>query len=189
MPRDESPDHEPPSKSARKRAATALQELGVELAELPDSELEGLDLPDTLLQAIVTLRQLKSHGAQVRQRQYIGKLMRHIDAQAVQDKLAERKRRHDSEVRQFHRIEQWRDRLLAMPEEGVAALLREYPQADGAALKQLLERAGRDQPGLDRPGRDRLSRTRPAHEQGGQRPPAAARELFAWLRELMTPAS
>lgn len=166
MPRDESPDHESLSKSARKRAATALQELGVRLAELPENELDGLDLPETLLQALHALPQLKAHGARVRQRQYIGKLMRHIDAQAVQDKLAERKRRHDSEVRRFRRIEQWRDRLLATPAEGTAALLREYPSADGAALNRLLERV--------------------VHERRDDRPPTATRELFAWLRQLMT---
>ena len=168
MQQDETPEREPPSKSARKRAATALQDLGVQLSELRDAELEGLDLPDTLLQAIRTLRELKSHGAQVRQRQYIGKLMRHIDAQAVQDKLAERKRQHDGQIRQFRRIEQWRDRLLAAPAEGVPALLRDHPQADAAALQRLLDQA--------------------AHEQRAGRPPAAARELFAWLRELLTPA-
>ena len=42
------------------------------------------------------LRRLPSHGAQVRQRQYIGKLMRDIDPEPVLAKLAERKRRHDS---------------------------------------------------------------------------------------------
>ena len=59
-----------------------------------DPELDTLELPDTLSAAIRDLRRLPSHGAQVRQRQYIGKLMRKIDAEPLRAKLAERKRRH-----------------------------------------------------------------------------------------------
>ncbi|HEY5084103.1 MAG TPA: DUF615 domain-containing protein, partial [Rhizomicrobium sp.] len=62
------------SKSARKREAATLQELGVKLSALPDQEIKALDLPDNLFIALRDLRRLPSHGAQVRQRQYIGKL-------------------------------------------------------------------------------------------------------------------
>ena len=62
------------SKSARKREAASLQELGVKLSALPDQEIKALDLPDNLFIALRDLRRLPSHGAQVRQRQYIGKL-------------------------------------------------------------------------------------------------------------------
>ena len=67
------------SKSARKREAASLQELGVKLSALPDQEIKALDLPENLFVALRDLRRLPSHGAQVRQRQYIGKLMRNID--------------------------------------------------------------------------------------------------------------
>src|SRR5260370_712899 len=66
------------SKSARKREAAALQELGVKLSALPDQEIKALDLPENLFVALRDLRRLPSHGAQVRQRHYIGKLMRNI---------------------------------------------------------------------------------------------------------------
>ncbi len=78
------------SKSARKREAAALQELGVKLSALPDQEIKALGLPDGLFVALRDLRRLPSHGAQVRQRQYIGKLMRDIDPEPVLAKLAER---------------------------------------------------------------------------------------------------
>ncbi len=60
------------SKSARKRDAASLQELGVKLSALPDQEIKALDLPDSLFVALRDLRRLPSHGAQIRQRQYIG---------------------------------------------------------------------------------------------------------------------
>jgi ribosome-associated protein len=163
----DSADFEPerPSKSARKREATSLQDLGVQLSGLPDEDIEALDLPENLLAALRELRRLTSHGAQLRQRQYIGKLMRKIDAEPLRAKLADRKRRHDVEIRQFQQIERWRDRLLAEPGAALPELLEEHPHADRDLIERLLARAGR--------------------ERGEGRPPAAARELFAVLRRLM----
>ena len=124
-----------------------------------------MGLPDSLFVALRDLRRLPSHGAQVRQRQYIGKLMRSIDPEPVLAKLAERKQRHDKEIRHFQQIERWRDRLLSEPAVGVPELLKEYPQIDQAALLKLLDKAERE----------RLE----------QRSPVGARELFAFLRELL----
>jgi ribosome-associated protein len=154
------------SKSARKREAASLQELGVQLSALPDQEIKALGLPDSLFVALRDLRRLPSHGAQVRQRQYIGKLMRSIDPEPVLAKLAERKQRHDMEIRHFQQIERWRDRLLSEPAAGVEELQQAYPEIDKAALLRLLEKAERE----------RLE----------QRSPVGARELFAFLRQLLT---
>ena len=153
------------SKSARKREAASLQELGVKLAALPDQEIKALDLPENLFIALRDLRRLPSHGAQVRQRQYIGKLMRSIDPEPVLAKLAERKQRHDVEIRHFQQIERWRDRLLSEPAIAIEELIEEHPQVDRAALLRLLEKAERE----------RLE----------QRSPVGARELFAFLRQLL----
>src|SRR6202140_2893410 len=153
------------SKSARKREAATLQELGVKLSALPDQEIKALDLPDNLFVALRDLRRLPSHGAQIRQRQYIGKLMGDIDPGPVLAKLAERKQRHDLEIRHFQQIERWRDRLLSEPASGLDELLQEYPQADRATLAKLLEKAEKE----------RLE----------QRSPVGARELFAFLRQLL----
>jgi ribosome-associated protein len=152
------------SKSARKREAATLQELGVELAALPDREIAELDLPDKLSTALRDLRRLPTHGAQLRQRQYIGKLMRSIDPEPLLAKLKERKQRHDVEVRHFQKIENWRERLLNEP-AAVEELLDEYRAADRAELSRLLEKA--------------------AKERVEQRSPSAARELFAFLSRLL----
>jgi len=152
------------SKSARKREAATLQELGVQLAALPDREIAELDLPEKLTVALRDLRRLPTHGAQLRQRQYIGKLMRSIDPEPLLAKLKERKHRHDVEVRHFQKIENWRERLLEEP-DAVEELLDEYSAADRGELSRLLDKA--------------------AKERAEQRSPSAARELFAFLRRLM----
>jgi ribosome-associated protein len=79
---------ERPSRSARKRAAEALQKLGVRLLELKDTELLALTLPEELLAAVREARRLKRGPAQARQRQYIGKLMRDVDPLPIEHALA-----------------------------------------------------------------------------------------------------
>ena len=81
-----------PSKSAKKREYIALQKLGEELITLKQSELDSLPLDDGLLEAILEAQQMKAHGALRRQKQYIGKLMRHIDPEPLRIEMAKLRR-------------------------------------------------------------------------------------------------
>jgi hypothetical protein len=69
-----------PSKSQRKREAHALQALGAQLVALPRAHLARAELPDALRAAVVTAQSLRPHGARRRHLQYIGTLMRQLDA-------------------------------------------------------------------------------------------------------------
>ncbi len=81
-----------PSKSAKKREYIALQKLGEELITLKQSQLHGLPLDEGLLEAILEAQQMKAHGALRRQKQYIGKLMRHIDPEPLRIEMAKLRR-------------------------------------------------------------------------------------------------
>jgi ribosome-associated protein len=81
-----------PSKSARKREYIALQKLGEELLTLKPSELDSLPLEESLLEAVLEAKQMKAHGALRRQKQYIGKLMRHIDPEPLRIEMAKLRR-------------------------------------------------------------------------------------------------
>ena len=74
---------ERPSKSQRKRDAHALQALGAQLVALSPGYLARLQLPDALREAVLAAQGMRSHGARLRQMQYIGKLMRQLDAAAL----------------------------------------------------------------------------------------------------------
>lgn len=76
-------DGEEPSRSARKRESHELRDLGVELVGLRPERLASIDLPGFLLDAVEEARRLRSFGAQRRQAQYIGKLMRRLDDEAL----------------------------------------------------------------------------------------------------------
>jgi ribosome-associated protein len=170
------PEHPPeeeeparPSKSERKRAAHAAQDLGEALIRLRDGELDALGLPERLREAVRAARHIKSRAGGARQRQYIGKLMREIDLEPIRAALAAHSERDALETQLFKRAEGWRERLIV---EGDAAL------DELACLR----------PGLDLASfRRRIGAAR--HERSGglkARPGSpAGRELFRALRVLL----
>ena len=79
------PEQEPsPSRSAKKRHARALQELGMQFARLEPSVLSKLNLPPELLEALTMYAAITDREGSRRQMQYIGRLMRGIDAMTLQ---------------------------------------------------------------------------------------------------------
>ena len=158
-------DHDGPSKSARKRAAHAAQDLGEELIRMRDSDLEALNLPETLVDAVREARHITARGGGARQRQYIGKLMREIDLEPIHAFIASRSKIDARETERFKRVEAWRERLIV---EGAPAL----------------EELERWRPGLDRDEwARRLSAAREERARTGGTG-AASRDLFRALRAL-----
>jgi ribosome-associated protein len=159
-------EYERPSKSERKRRSDDLQALGEALIDLPQSELDALPLPDPLREAVMLARRITAHGGLYRQKQYIGKLMRKIDAEPIRAALDAKGERERVQALRFRRVEQWRDRLL---QEGAAAIehlrAESKVQIDIQVLGELVDRA-------------RAERAR-----GG--PPHSSRELFRVLREAL----
>ena len=78
---------ERPSRSARKRAAEHMQKLGVRLVALRESQLAALELPEELRTALREARRLRGQSALARQYQYIGRLMRELDAAPIEAAL------------------------------------------------------------------------------------------------------
>lgn len=153
------------SKSARKRAMTARQALGERLCALSPADIDRLPLEDgPLRDALLAARHVTSRSAGRRHRQYIGKLMRGIDPAPLAAALADLHRARAAESAALHETEALRDRLLAEGDDALPAVLTRFPAADRQHLRQLLRRARR--------------------EAGAGAPPAAARRLFRYLRDL-----
>jgi len=163
----EEDEYERPSKSERKRRSDDLQALGEQLIDLPQSELDALPLPENLREAVLLARRITAHGGLYRQKQYIGKLMRKIDAEPIRAALAAKRERERREALKFRRIEQWRDRLLSGGETAIEQLAREVAAPlDVHALGELVQRA-------------REERARGA-------PPHASRQLFRAIKEALS---
>jgi ribosome-associated protein len=152
------------SKSGRKREALRLQALGRELTALRPQQLEALELPDALLAALLDYQRFPSHGARRRQLQFIGRLMRELDASAIEDALADLRGESAGARYAFHQVEQWRERLLAEPET-LTDFLDAFPDADRQRVRLALQRVTK------------------APDESRQR--TAARALFRVLRDAM----
>ena len=127
-----------PSKTRRKRESEALQSVGEALIDLPPEALAEAPIPDKLREAVELARRLTKHGALRRQRQYIGKLMREIETDALDDFLAQRAELARAERRRFHALERWRDRILADGEPAVEECARALG-VDGVATDPTLD--------------------------------------------------
>ena len=131
-----------------------------------DSDLDGLNLPEILVDAVREARRITSRGGLARQRQYIGKLMRDVDPEPIRAYLASLNTISARDAERFKRVEGWRERLIV---EGAPAL----------------EELERWRPGLDR---DEWARRVSAAREERARTAAtgaAGRELFRALRALM----
>jgi ribosome-associated protein len=144
MSRSQQPDStapaSPPSKSQRKRDMTALQALGERLVELDPRQLAALDLPERLADAVTLARGVTRHEARRRQMQFIGRLMREVDAEPIEAALARLARGPAQEKARFAALERWRTRLLD-DAAALDAFVAEHPHVDARALATLVQRA------------------------------------------------
>ncbi|HYE37585.1 ribosome biogenesis factor YjgA [Methylocaldum sp.] len=153
------------SKSQLKRESAALQDLGQELIGLSREQLERLDLPAELMEAVRLGQSITERGALKRQRKYIGKVLRNIDAEFIQAGLAALKNESAEAVHRQHVVERWRDRMLAEGDAAVNEFLEANPGADRQKLRQLTRDARR--------------------ERDAAAAPRSARLLFRYLREVL----
>ena len=151
------------SKTQLKREMTALQDLGEELVNLSAHELERLPLPEKLQDAVTAARSITQRGARKRQLQYIGRIMRDVDAEPIRARLAELQSRSRQSASRLHHLERLRDRLLDVGDEAMDEVLQLFPDADRTHLRQLVREAHK--------------------EMQHNKPPHAARTLFRYLRD------
>lgn len=131
------------SKTQRKRQMLQLQDLGEELVRLTEAQLEELDLPERLLDAVLEARRISKFGALRRQLQYIGRLMRDVDAHAIADKLEAWRGTSREATAYLHLLERWRERLLN-EEDALAQLAHEHPGCDLQKLRTLIRNTRRE---------------------------------------------
>lgn len=155
----------PPTKGELKRQAQLVHDLADRLVAAPETLVEGLELPEKLHDAIALARRITAHGAALRQRQFVAKLMRSVDPAPIEAALAADAVAARHEAARFKRAERWRDRLVAEPPAS-EEFLAEFPEADRAELIRLVAAA--------------------SAERRATRSAGAGRELFRWVsRELI----
>jgi ribosome-associated protein len=157
-------DQDEISKSQRKRDLDELKKLGMELLEFSDDALRQLITEELLLEAFRTAKRITSNNARKRQMQYIGKLLKNVDATPLREAVNARNHQHLTHTGEFHKIELLRDKLILEGDGALPEVLACYPRTDRQHLRKLVRQA--------------------RNEQQSKQPARAARLLFRYLREL-----
>lgn len=150
------------SKTQRKQEMHELQELGEELVALPKDKLRQIELPENLRDAIIEAQRITAHGGRKRQLQYIGKLMRGVDAEPILQKMKQWQGQHAAETARMHQLENWRERLIKDP-QALSEFVTLYQGADVQHLRTLIRNAQK--------------------EALKNSPPKSSRELFKAVRD------
>ena len=152
-----------PNKEELKREHKALHTLGRELVELPESLFPTIPLSERVKDQIFAAKKFKKAALQ-RQLRFISTLMLAEDAGAIREALRLIKLPHKKDVEQFHRLETWRDQLIAEDTAVFNEILNAHPTADRQHINQLIRNANK--------------------EAKLNKPPKSSRMLFKYLQEL-----
>ena len=157
-----------PSRSQLRREALEVFELAERLVEQNDAQLLRLPLDDALRTLVRESQRITQQIARKRQVQYLAKILRREDdatLDALRHALEHAKSDSRRDTAALHRIEAWRERLIADGDTALAELLSAHPTADRQHLRQLARNA-----------KDERLHHKPLH---------AYRDLFRALRELL----
>ena len=152
------------SRSQKKRDSTALQKLGEAIAALPAAKRSQLPLTPDLAEAYTEFDRIREKEGRRRQLQYIGRLMREADGEAIQAAFENLGSKHNADMRVFHHAEKLRDAMLAQDEAVCSEITARWPDAAG----ELLELAAQAR-----------------QERASSRPPKSSRELFRRIHALL----
>lgn len=163
------------SRTELKRESTELQKLGEALIALRRDLFERLPLPESLVDALDQAARITNFEGRRRQMQYVGKLMRQLDEEAlaaVREALDEQHRGSARESLALHEAERWRDALIE-GDEAVQKWIAQHPGTDTQQLRALVRQARKDR----QPSQDEVSRGLvPRHGR-------AYREIFQMVKE------
>lgn len=117
-----------------------LQDVGAALVGLSAEQLARIELPETLREAIVACRRITRHEARRRQMQYIGRLMRGVDAAPIVEQLRALSEPSRKQTAVFHVAERWRQDILD-DDTAAARFAAQFPEADLGRLRALAQAA------------------------------------------------
>ena len=153
------------SKSQIKREAEALKLIGRELVELNKKQLAQIPGSESLFHAISVAHKISGkHEALRRQIQYIGKILRTEDTEAIQSTLDKLNNKHQQLTHATQNLELLRDQLIELGNDKIEELLLEYPQLDRQKLRHFVRQANK--------------------EKKLEKPAKAAKDLFIYLKPI-----
>ena len=151
------------SKTQIKREADALKLIGRDLVDLSKKQLAQIPGSENLFHAISVAHKISGkHEALRRQIQYIGKVLRTEDTDAIRTAIDKLNNKHQQLTHATQNLELFRDQLIEEGDSKINELLEKFPQLDRQKLRQFVRQANK--------------------EKKLEKPAKAAKDLFAYLK-------
>jgi len=151
------------SKTQIKREAEELKIIGRDLVALNKKQLLKVPGSELLFHSIsVAHKIIGKHEALRRQIQYIGKVLRNEDTDAIRTALDKLNNKHQQLTHATLRLERLRDELITEGDNKISELLEQFPTLERQKLRQLVRQANK--------------------EIKQEKPLKAAKELFSYLK-------
>lgn len=129
---------EPASKSQLKRDSHNIQNLGKRLTALSSDQLARMPVDEAIVEAIALAHKIHNkRSALKRHYQFLGKLLRARDTQAIFTALQAIDQESQHSIQRHHRAEHWRDQIIDQGIDAINALVDEIDLADRKKLRQL----------------------------------------------------
>jgi ribosome-associated protein len=129
-----------------KRESTELQKIGEDLLTLRVELMTRLALPEKLTEAVAEAKRISNFEGKRRQMQFIGKLMRKLEAtqlDGIRTALVEQHTPSALETQTLHQAEMWRDRLVN-EDDALGQWITLSPSTDSQQLRALVRQARKD---------------------------------------------
>jgi len=138
-------DEEYVSRAETKREIAIFQELGTKLVALSKSQILKLDLDELLFDNVMKTKTIKINTeAYRRQLQFIGKIMRNVDIEALQVDIKNVLNQNSNESAKLNVAEKLKEQLLSEGDSAVQDLLEKHPQLERQKLRQLIRQSKKE---------------------------------------------
>ena len=163
---DQYPDDEEilVSRAQLKREMKALQTLAERLMGLKQAQWQTMGFSLSLMEALEESTRIKNQNALRRHSKRVARLLSEEDTSKLEQLLKRMDDKDFQDKEAFHRLEQWRERLITQGDDALQKLLDDYPKADRNRLRQLIRASKK--------------------ERESDKTPVAQRKLFKYIREL-----
>ena len=126
------------SKTQLKKQSKDITSFGHAITLLNQNQLEQLNLPSDINNAIEDYKKIKSLSAKKRQLLFIGRLLRSTDLHEAFIQYEAIKNHSQLANQQFHLVEQWRDKLIQSP-DAITEFINQFPKTDVQQLRSLIK--------------------------------------------------
>ena len=133
------------SRADAKREIAIYQEYGNRLVALSKSQVEKLNLDETLYDNVLKAKTIKINTeAHRRHIQYIGKLMRYVDLEELEVAIKNVLNQNSNESAKTNVADKTRDQLLNDGDPAIQALIEKHPTLDRQKLRQFVRQTKKE---------------------------------------------